>query len=165
MAGATNQSVLSAGVAALVVAVADLYLQGPAHTPPGREGDQAMTQTRRTRSGCGWRHVAAALSDEECAQLTDRVRALIPDADLTVHDPPDPHDITLPAPRIDLPGPLAHLASDEHIDRLSHSHGKAFRDVVRALHGEFDSVPDQIVRPTTEQDVVDVLSWAGDAGV
>ena len=124
-----------------------------------------MTQTRRTRSWWGWGHVEDALSDEECAQLTDRVRALIPDADLTVHDPPDPHDITLPAPRIELPGPLAHLASDEHIDRLSHSHGKAIRDVVRALHGEFDSGPDQIVRPTTEQDVVDVLSWAGDVGV
>lgn len=124
-----------------------------------------MTNSRRTRSWWGWGNVEDALSGGECAQLTDRVRALIPGADLTVHEPPDPHSIAVPAPRIEVPASLAHLASDEHVDRLSHSHGQAFRDVVRALHGEFDSVPDQIVRPTTEQDVVDVLSWAGEAGV
>lgn len=124
-----------------------------------------MTETRRTRSWWGWGDVEGALSSRESAQLTDRVRALLPDAELTAHDPPDPYSIPVPAPRVEVPRSLAHLASDDHVDRLRHSHGQAFRDVVRALHGEFDSVPDQVVRPATEQDVVDVLSWAGEADV
>ncbi len=50
-------------------------------------------------------------------------------------------------------------------DRLAHSHGQAFRDVVRALLGRLPHVPDLVVRPTSEEQVVDVLEWCGDAGV
>nr|WP_231949709.1 FAD-binding oxidoreductase [Alloactinosynnema sp. L-07] len=45
------------------------------------------------------------------------------------------------------------------VDRAAHAHGKAFRDVVRNLHGRLDHVPDLVARPGSEQDVIDILDW------
>ena len=63
------------------------------------------------------------------------------------------------APRITPPASLAALCSTDPADRAGHARGKAFRDVVRNLQGRLDRVPDLIVRPRREQDVVDVLDW------
>jgi alkyldihydroxyacetonephosphate synthase len=71
----------------------------------------------------------------------------------------------LPAPRRQLPASLAHLGSAEPEDRARHGIGRSYRDIVRALRGQLTDVPDLVVRPETEQDVVDVLSWASDASV
>ncbi|HZB48192.1 MAG TPA: FAD-binding oxidoreductase, partial [Mycobacteriales bacterium] len=63
------------------------------------------------------------------------------------------------------PGSLARLCSAEPADRAAHSRGKAFRDVVRNLHGDLRHVPDLVVRPVAERDVVDVLDWCSRARV
>jgi alkyldihydroxyacetonephosphate synthase len=118
----------------------------------------------RRRSWWGWGTVEASLTREEQADLDDRVRTFLPDADLTVHEPPDPTSLPVADPRIALPGPLAHLASMDPVDRLAHAHGQAYRDVVRALRGELADVPDLVVRPVSEEDVVHVLDWCSDAG-
>lgn len=97
--------------------------------------------------------------------MTERVAMLLPDADLTEHFPPDVDDVPLAPARVAAPGSLAHLASDDHADRVAHSHGKAFRDVVRNLHGQIDHAPDLVVRPRSEQDVIDVLDWCTRADI
>lgn len=111
------------------------------------------------RSWWGWGNVADAVSGNERDELLQRVSLLLPDADLTEHHPPSPTELGVPAPRLDAPTPLRHLVSDDVVDRVAHSHGQAFRDVVRMLHGAVEDVPDLVVRPRTEQDVVDVLHW------
>ena len=78
---------------------------------------------------------------------------------------PGPADLQLRAPRVSPPPALAHLCSNDPVDRAAHTHGKAYRDVVRNLLMELDHPPDLVVRPTAEQDVVDVLHWASDQGV
>ncbi|MBF6301714.1 FAD-binding oxidoreductase [Nocardia amamiensis] len=118
-----------------------------------------------TRSWWGWGNVEDAVTGAERAALTKRVAAVLPGADLAVHEAPDPVSLDVPAPRVQPPGSLAHLASEELRDRVSHGHGQAFRDVVRNLLGLVDHVPDQVVRPRTEQDVVDILDWCASAGV
>ncbi|TQK71147.1 FAD-binding oxidoreductase [Nocardioides sp. SLBN-35] len=111
------------------------------------------------RSWWGWGADAAQLTPTETAALVDRVAPLLPGHDLTDHQPPDPHALGVPAPRVAPPAALAGLCSTGVVDRLSHARGKAFRDVVRNLHGDVAHVPDLVVRPRTEQDVVDVLDW------
>ncbi len=66
----------------------------------------------------------------------------------------------LAAPRRDLPGSLQHLGSGDPTDRARHGIGRAYRDLIRGLRGELPDVPDLVVRPQSEQDVVDVLDWA-----
>jgi alkyldihydroxyacetonephosphate synthase len=118
-----------------------------------------------TRSWWGWGNVEDAVTGAERAALTERVAAMLPDADLTVHEPPPVAALTVPAPRVRVPDPLATLASDDLTDRVSHGRGQAFRDVVRNLLGRVDHVPDLVLRPRTEQDVVDIMDWCGAAGI
>ena len=109
------------------------------------------------RSWWGWGTVEDALSEREAHDLVSRVAALLPGHDLTDHHPPDPNTLGLAKPRITPPSSLAELCSIDPVDRAAHTHGKAFRDVVRNLHGRLDHSPDLVVRPRREQDVVDVL--------
>ncbi|HWH30905.1 MAG TPA: FAD-binding oxidoreductase [Mycobacteriales bacterium] len=64
-----------------------------------------------------------------------------------------------------LPPSLRRLASDDEVDRARHGTGRAYRDIVRGLRGRVDFPADVVVRPRTEQDVVDVLDWAAGEGV
>lgn len=116
------------------------------------------------RSWWGWGTDDGRLSRAEADDLVARVSTLLPGQDLTVHAAPDPRALRVPGPRVAPPAALAELCSDDPVDRLSHARGKAFRDVVRNLHGDVAHVPDLVVRPRTEQDVVDVLDWCTTSG-
>lgn len=117
------------------------------------------------RSWWGWGNVEDALTDAECGVLTRRIREAMPDVDLTAHQPPALESLGVAAPRIQPPDALADLVSDELEDRVAHGHGQSFRDVVRALQGRVDNAPDLVVRPRSEQDVVDVLDWCTRTGI
>ncbi len=127
-----------------------------------------MAEGRRTggtRSWWGWGTQEAALSPDEVSTLVERTRLMLPGHDFTDHPPPAPEDLPVPAPRIRVPDSLAALFSSDVTDRLSHSRGKAFRDVVRNLHGDVTHVADLVARPATEQDVVDILDFCGSANI
>ena len=114
---------------------------------------------RTTRSWWGWGNVEDAVAGSELEALTRRVAGLLPGADLTAHEPPPVASFAVAASRIAAPASLEHLVSGGIVDRLAHSHGQAFRDVVRALLGRLHHVPDLVVRPTTEAEVAAVLDW------
>ncbi|MQY10752.1 hypothetical protein SRB5_08650 [Streptomyces sp. RB5] len=97
--------------------------------------------------------------------LTRRVAALLPDADLSVHQAPTVGSFEVGASRVEAPRALASVVSADVRDRLAHSHGQAFRDVARALLGRLPHVPDLVARPSTEAEVVQVLDWCGDTGI
>lgn len=119
----------------------------------------------KTRSWWGWGYLEDVVEGSERATLTERISALVPEADLTVHEPPDPRSLGLAPSRVAAPPTLAALCSDDVTDRIAHAHGKAFRDVVRNLHGDLRHVPDLVVRPATERNILDVLDWCGTAGI
>ncbi|WP_405491797.1 FAD-binding oxidoreductase [Nocardia sp. NBC_00511] len=118
-----------------------------------------------TRSWWGWGNVEDAVTGAERTALTARVANLLPGADLTAHEPPELTELTVPAARIQAPESLAELASGDLGDRVAHGHGQAFRDVVRTLLGRVDNAPDLVLRPRTEQDVVDVLDWCANSAI
>ena len=125
-----------------------------------------MTRTTRTtRSWWGWGTVEAAVAGAELDRLRQRVAALLPGHDLTEREAPDPAKLGLPGPRVAPPAPLAGLCRVDAVDRAAHAHGKAFRDVVRNLHGDLGHVPDVVARPRTEQDLVDLLDWCATDGI
>ena len=67
---------------------------------------------------------------------------------------------SLPQGRRTLPSTLEHLGSRDPVDRARHAIGRSYRDLLRGLRGQLTDLPDLVVRPESEQDVVDVLSWA-----
>ncbi|WP_063044834.1 FAD-binding oxidoreductase [Nocardia pseudovaccinii] len=119
----------------------------------------------KTRSWWGWGNVEDAVVGAEREALTARVAAILPGADLTSHEPPSVESLGLPEPRVSAPDSLTELVSTDRADRAAHAHGQAFRDVVRNLLGEVRNVPDLIVRPRTEGEIVDVLDWAAGANI
>jgi alkyldihydroxyacetonephosphate synthase len=58
-----------------------------------------------------------------------------------------------------LPEPLAALTSAADTDRARHGIGRSYRDVVRAIDGVVEHVPDVVVRPSDESQIVAVLEW------
>ncbi|CNE22224.1 alkyldihydroxyacetonephosphate synthase [Mycobacterium tuberculosis] len=118
-----------------------------------------------TRSWWGWGDLESAVAGAERAALVGRVAALLPGAGLVDHEPPPVDELDVPAPRIAAPPSVAALCSGDAADRLGHARGKAFRDVVRNLLGDVGDVPDLVVRPRDERDVVDVLDWCTGAGI
>src|SRR3954447_16018003 len=73
--------------------------------------------------------------------------------------------IELPAPRVKPPGSLEHLFTADDHERVSHSLGKAYRDVVRGFRGQIDNPPDLVARPRDEAEVEQVLAWCSDERV
>jgi alkyldihydroxyacetonephosphate synthase len=69
-------------------------------------------------------------------------------------------EVTLPAPRLNVPAPLrGTCATDDHA-RAFHAYGSSYRDVVRAFRGRFDHPPDVVAHPADEAEVEAVLEWA-----
>jgi alkyldihydroxyacetonephosphate synthase len=116
----------------------------------------------RERSWWGWGHADEALDDEACRRLAERtVRPWLPIDGALLPVPPDPR---LGPPRLVPPAVMAQAFLSDSASRAAHAYGKAFRDVVRALHGELDHPPDLVCLPRTGPDVVAALEWAEAAG-
>ncbi|MEU8587283.1 FAD-binding oxidoreductase [Streptomyces sp. NPDC048664] len=125
-------------------------------TPPPPSSD-----ARPHRSWWGWGAADKALSDAECAELG----RLVPGAADTPRPIPALPSLALPRTRVEPPTALAPLMSATPPDRASHTYGKAYRDVIRALDADLAAAPDQVARPRTEREVTQVLDWAADADV
>lgn len=117
-----------------------------------------------TRSFWGWGVEESAFGDQHLGQLGNLLTVQFGKLDLEPAVPPSVSDLALPSPRLKAPDSLAGIFSDETHDRAGHTYGKAFRDVVRGLQGDFHSAPDLVARPGSEQELVDVLDWADSAG-
>jgi alkyldihydroxyacetonephosphate synthase len=117
--------------------------------------------TGRQRSWWGWGWTDQALDDEECAALA----AGLPGLADTPRRVPSLADLRLPGPRVAAPSSLARCGSEVPEERIRHTYGKAYRDVVRALSGDVAAAPDLVARPRSEREVVDVLDWGSSAGI
>jgi alkyldihydroxyacetonephosphate synthase len=69
-------------------------------------------------------------------------------------------EVELRASRLKAPEAFGDLFTDEHYERVAHSLGKAYRDVVRGFRGEFENPPDLVAFPKDESEIEVVLSWA-----
>ncbi|HEY2334869.1 MAG TPA: FAD-binding oxidoreductase [Solirubrobacterales bacterium] len=69
-------------------------------------------------------------------------------------------EVKLRDPRLKVPKAFGDLFGDGHYERVSHSLGKAYRDVVRGFRGEFPNPPDLVAFPKDESEIEAVLSWA-----
>jgi alkyldihydroxyacetonephosphate synthase len=127
--------------------------------------DETTDTPSRERSWWGWGWDDLRLDGQALEGVGQLIAERFGGGITAPADPVDPRTVEVPTPRIDLPAALALLGSEDPVDRLRHGHGNAFRDVVRALHGDVPEVPDLVVRPRTADEVAAVLDWCSDAGV
>ncbi|MEG8275238.1 FAD-binding oxidoreductase [Streptomyces sp. AHA2] len=119
------------------------------------------TGSARTRSWWGWGYADAHPGDAECTALG----ALLPGTHARPLPPPRIADLRIGRPGVAPPAGLAHLVSADPGVRAAHAMGKAYRDVARALRGRPGRIPDLVAHPLRDQDVADLLDWAGEQGV
>ncbi|MET7389463.1 FAD-binding oxidoreductase [Streptomyces sp. NPDC005529] len=115
----------------------------------------------RTRSWWGWGYADAHPDDAECVALG----ALLPGTAARPLPIPRVADLAIGRPAVTPPPSLAHLVGADPDVRAAHAMGKAYRDVIRALRGRPGRIPDLVARPTDDQEVSDLLDWAGERGV
>lgn len=78
---------------------------------------------------------------------------------------PRTQEIALAAPRIAPPSALTPLCTADPRERLGHTYGKSFRDIVRALRRDFAAAPDLVAFPRDEAEVAAVLDWCAGARI
>jgi alkyldihydroxyacetonephosphate synthase len=119
---------------------------------------------RRPLRFWGWGYADEALTAEEVARIETTAATLGP-AGLNPVPPPELGDFDLPAPRLKLPASLAERVSGSGYDRLVHTYGKSYADMLRMCLRQVPQVPDAVAFPRCEQDIADVLDWASAGNV
>ena len=79
--------------------------------------------------------------------------------------PPRLDAVELRPARVAVPPSLAAFSTAGKEERVRHTYGRSYRDVLRGFHGDFGPAPDFVAHPRTEDDVIAVLDWAGERGV
>ncbi len=113
----------------------------------------------------GWGYADRFPPVDERQDLAARLEAELGFPERPVMDPPDVEAVSIPDPRVEPPDDLAGVCTTAKRVRIAHTYGKAYRDLVRGFHGEFDPAPDVVARPRDEDDVAAVLAWASDRRV
>jgi alkyldihydroxyacetonephosphate synthase len=81
-----------------------------------------------------------------------------------VEEPVPLDAIELPEPRLSASDSVAAIVTGECAERVSHAHGKAYRDIVRAFRGRIDNPPDLVARPGDEEELAVLLNWCAEVG-
>jgi len=119
----------------------------------------------KTRSFWGWGNEEDALPAEERNAVGAVLAERLPGWEPRPRAVPDAARLTLPKLRVRAPSSLAATLSDDPRQRAAHTYGKAFRDVVRHLCGNYSAAPDLVALPGDEAELERVLAWCDEAGV
>jgi alkyldihydroxyacetonephosphate synthase len=125
--------------------------------------EHATGSRRRKLHFYGWDNAADALSPEEEARARGAAKRFGVNL-IEVSSPREP-DFELRAPRVQPPAALDSLISITTYDRLVHSLGKSFPDIVRMFMRDVRHPPDLVALPKSEGDLLDILDWASSANV
>ncbi len=126
---------------------------------------EAATLSRRGKLRFyGWGYADEDLSAEEVARVRGSAQRLggIAPVEVSV---PQLRDFELPPPRVALPSSLESMMSATPYDRLVHSLGKSFADIVRMFMRAVSNPPDWVAFPRSEEEVIAILDWASGANV
>jgi len=116
----------------------------------------------RERSHWGWGWADKLPDDDMRRAIGARIQTFFGEAPIELRPIPHIDDVELPASRV-VPE-LACCTCDPR-ERIAHTHGKSYRDLVRGFRGDFAGAPDVVALPRDEGDVEAVLAWCGARGL
>ena len=111
----------------------------------------------RERSHWGWGYADRSPDRATLEALAPELRRRLGFGGDRIEEPVPLEAVEIAPPRLQPPESLAPILSDAPADRLRHSVGRAYRDVVRGFRGRFERTPDLVAFPQDEEDVRRVL--------
>ena len=120
-----------------------------------------MTATRRLKHwGWGYEDQQPPKDQVEgiARAVTDRLGFEVDE----IEEPVPLDSVELAEPRLRPPKRFAEMFSADRYERIAHSLGKAYRDVVRGFRGEFPNPPDLVAYPESPEDVDVILNFCAD---
>jgi alkyldihydroxyacetonephosphate synthase len=118
----------------------------------------------RRRKFWGWGFEDQQPPDEQVEATAAGARQHLGFPAADVERPVSLDDVDLPSARLAPPASLEHICRSDRYERVTHSYGKSYRDVVRAFRGRFENPPDVVAHPADEADVERVLAWCEEVG-
>src|SRR3954453_9932474 len=128
-------------------------------TPREERLGQTAGMTERRLKHWGWGYEDQAPTAVQLREAAEAIRARFGFGG-EVEKPVPLEAVELREPRLKRPEALGDLFSDGHYERVAHSLGKAYRDVVRGFYGKFENPPDLVAFPKDESEIEVVLDWA-----
>jgi alkyldihydroxyacetonephosphate synthase len=122
-----------------------------------------MTAARRLKHW-GWGHEDQQLDRAGLEAIARTVGERLGFEVAEIEEPVALAQVKLPKSRVKPPVGLKEMFIAGNHTRALHTLGKAYRDVIRGMRGEFANPPDLVAFPETAEDVDAVLSWCGDEG-
>ena len=116
----------------------------------------------RIRSHWGWGWADRSPDRAALEAIAPEVRRRLGFGGETIVDPVPLEAIEIAPPRLNAPESLDGILSQDPGDRIRHSMGRAYRDVVRGIRGRFDRTPDMVAFPHDEEDVGRVLEMCAE---
>jgi alkyldihydroxyacetonephosphate synthase len=119
------------------------------------------TATRRLKHwGWGYDDQQPSTNEVEgiARAVTDRLGFEVDE----IEEPVPLDSVELAQPRLKPPKRFGEIFSADPYDRIAHSLGKAYRDVVRGFRGQFPNPPDLVAYPESPEDVDVVLNFCAD---
>src|SRR5438874_568934 len=123
-----------------------------------------MRQQATRRKFWGWGLEGEGLTAREIEQLGGTFAGRWGISAVRVLDPPQVGELELRAPRLAPPASLEAAFSAEPYERVAHTYGRSFRDLVRAFRRDYAHAPDLVAFPRGEGELVSVLEWCSGAG-
>ncbi|MFB6180208.1 MAG: FAD-binding oxidoreductase [Halorientalis sp.] len=113
----------------------------------------------------GWGYAEKFPDDEDRRELAAQLEGMLGFPERPLLAPPTQADVSIPDLSLSPPDHLADVVSTATEDRLRHTYGKGYRDLVRGFHGDFRSAPDAIAEPESEAEIESILDWASEQRV
>ncbi|HUS65234.1 MAG TPA: FAD-binding protein, partial [Kofleriaceae bacterium] len=118
----------------------------------------------RTRSHWGWGWADAFPDRAARAKTGQMVSMLLGGAALEPREPAPIEEAmaSVAAPRVEVPGgsPLSRFVTAAPEERLRHTYGRGYGDLVRGFAGRFEAAPDLVAHPEDEDAIWALLDFA-----
>ncbi len=119
----------------------------------------------RQRSFWGWGWADRFPDDEGRENAGQLLQATLGFGPSGLMTPPELAQVEVPVSRLRAPDSLQHLVRTDAEDRIRHTYGRGYRDLVRGFYGDFSAAPDAVAHPEDEQDVRRLLDWCDESQV